>query len=313
MGPAYSDQVIEHLTAVVCVLVAGQAHADVSPWLCGATLMALPKKDGTARPIAVGETLRRLAAKVLCSAYREQASKYLWPLQIGVAQPLGTEVGLQVARQWCQRQGSAPNKVFCKLDFSNAFNTVDRECFMREVRSKMPGLAPWVDYCYARPSKLVLGASTIASENGVQQGDPLGPLLFSLALQPVLQELANSRAPGGLELVYSYLDDLCLAGDGVAVATAVDTLKARCSDIGLKLSTGLTDEAGNLVSQDKCEVILTSGAASTVDVSRFPPDFKVVRDGNFELLGGPVGTPQFCEQQMQARVNKNALGVLRAW
>ena len=121
-------------------------------------------------------------------------------------------------------------------------------------------------------------------------------LLFSLALQPVLQELADSRAPGGLELVFSYLDDLCLAGDGLAVSNAVDTLKTRCNDIGLKLSTGLTDEAGKVLSKDKCELILTSCASSTVDVTRLPSDFKIVRDGNFELLGGPVGSPQFCEQ-----------------
>ena len=139
-----------------------------------------------------------------------------------------------------------------------------------------------MDYCYAHPSKLVLGASTISSESGVQQGDPLGPLLFSLALQPVLQELADSRAPGGHDLVFSYLDDLCLASDGLAVSSAVDTLKTRCNDIGLKLSTGLTDEAGNVLSKDKCEVILTGGAASTVVVTQFPPDFKIVRDGNSE-------------------------------
>ena len=156
--------------------------------------MALPKKDGSCRPIAVGEVFRRLAAKTLCAAYREQATSYLWPLQIGVAQPLGTEVGLQVARQWCQRNCNSPNKVFVKLDFANAFNTMDREFFLKEVRADMLGLAAWVDFCYGSPSKLVFGAGTIGSERGVHQGGPLGPLFFSSALQPVLQELACLKA-----------------------------------------------------------------------------------------------------------------------
>ena len=33
--------------------------------------------------------------------------------------------------------------------------------------------------------------STISSEAGVQQGDPLGPLLFYLLLQPILKELGE--------------------------------------------------------------------------------------------------------------------------
>ncbi len=91
----------------------------------------------------------------------------------------------------------------------------------------MPGLAPWADFCYAHPSKLVLGARTFSSESGVQQVDPLGPLLFALSLQPVLQELTNTRAAGGLELVYSYLDDLCLAGDALAVGAALSLLRSQ--------------------------------------------------------------------------------------
>jgi hypothetical protein len=281
-------------------MIRGQAHQDVAPWLCGAVLMALPKKDGSARPVAVGETLRRLAAKVLCRSCQGQARTYLWPLQIGVALPLGAEVGAQVARQWCQRNQTNPDKVFVKLDFANAFNTVNRQTFLTEVRNRLPGLAPWVEYCYSSPSKLVFGSHTISSETGVQQGDPLGPLLFSLALQPILAELAGLRAPGGLELVYSYLDDLCLAGEASAVSNAVERLRRRCNDVGLQLSTGAAHF------KDKCELILVAGAASTVDVAAFPSDFKVVRDGNFELLGAPIGSPEFCNKHTRERVGKAA-------
>ena len=93
---------------------------------------------------------RRLAGKVPCASVEDAACSYLWPLQIGVAQPLGAEVGLQVARQWCLRNNNSVDKVFVKLDFANAFNTVNRELLLKEVRSIMPGLAPWADYCYAR-------------------------------------------------------------------------------------------------------------------------------------------------------------------
>ena len=48
----------------------------------------------------------------------------LFPLQIGVAQPLGTEVGIRVARQWFQRNTGDQDKVLLKVDFENAFNTL---------------------------------------------------------------------------------------------------------------------------------------------------------------------------------------------
>ena len=135
----------------------------------------------------------------------------------------------------------------------------------------------------------------------------MGPLLFALALQPILRELAEARAPGRLELVYAYLDDLCLAGDAVSVAAALCTLKQRCSEIGLRLSTGSADG----MDKDKCEVILAGGAASNVDIGLFPSDFKVIRDGDFELLGGPIGSPEFCNSHTQQRVDK-ATCVLQA-
>ena len=63
------------------------------------------------------------------------------------------------------------------------------------------------------------------SERGVQQGDPIGPLLFALALQPLLIQLQESKSEQGIELAYSYLDDLSMAGEQEAVAGAFNSFK----------------------------------------------------------------------------------------
>jgi len=51
------------LTGFVNYLLQGHIHPQVSPMLFGGKLIALEKKSGGIRPIAVGYTLRRIAAK----------------------------------------------------------------------------------------------------------------------------------------------------------------------------------------------------------------------------------------------------------
>ena len=95
----HTEEVLEQLSGLVALLVQGRAPRDVAKWLGGATLLAMPKKDGGVRPIAVGEVIRRLTAKVVCAAYKDDLANHLWPLQIGVGKPMGAEIGLQTARQ----------------------------------------------------------------------------------------------------------------------------------------------------------------------------------------------------------------------
>ena len=163
---------------------------------------------------------------------------------------------------------------------------------LEQCQLHFPGIAPWATWCYTQPSNLLCAGRAIPSESGVQQGDPLGPLLFALALQPVLGDLASLRTPGGLQLVFSYLDDLCLAGEQSAVSAALAHLYAAAPELKLKLNDA------------KCEVIPAAGPHNTVDRSLFPSNFAFQRDGNFELLGAPVGAPGFCNAHTQERVDK---------
>src|SRR6218665_2703648 len=82
------------------------------------------------------------------------------------------------------------DSIFVKLDISNAFNSLCRVRMMSAVNSLIPEIAPYCHLAYAEKSQLQYRSFTIQSEVGPQQGDPLGPLLFCLPLQPILVKLS---------------------------------------------------------------------------------------------------------------------------
>jgi len=53
------------------------------------------------------------------------------------------------------------------------------------VETHVPELFPLLGSAYSEASILQLGEFQVLSQEGVQQGDPLGPLLFSLTVAVV--------------------------------------------------------------------------------------------------------------------------------
>ncbi|CAN0455442.1 unnamed protein product, partial [Laminaria digitata] len=77
-------------------------------------------------------------------------------------------------------------------DCPNAFNTVRRTAVPEEVANCVPALTPSVAKCYDTPAGVFFRMDseetrTIACSSGVQQGDPMGPAMFCLALRPGLK------------------------------------------------------------------------------------------------------------------------------
>lgn len=95
-------------------------------------------------------------------------------------------------------------------------------------------------WCHQHLSSLRFGAAAIQSAGGVQQGDPLGPLLFATAIHTLTQDL---RA-GPLDLALFYLDDGIGAGDVAAVGAALAHIRTRGSELGLTLNLPSADLPG---------------------------------------------------------------------
>jgi len=71
-----------------------------------------------------------------------------------------------------------------------------------------------VEFLYGQAARLYLGDCHIMSATGVQQGDPLGQLLFALVLHPLIHQIRDSCK---LLLHAWYLDDGTLVEDSEEV------------------------------------------------------------------------------------------------
>jgi hypothetical protein len=151
-------------------------------------LYALHKRDGGIRPIAIGNCLRRLTSKLVCFQSRNIVNSYLSPHQLGVTIKLGCEAAIHTTRTFVNNDQNH-GTVLLKLDFKNAFNSVERDCILKEVQCHTPLLYPYFYRWYRNLSTLFFGDNLNSSSVGAQQEDPCGPMIFSLAIQPIILSL----------------------------------------------------------------------------------------------------------------------------
>ena len=123
-----------------------------------------------------------------------------------------------VAEKWHDRDFT-----ILKVDFSNAFNRVSRQVLLEECQKTFPELVPWVHYCYGERSLLFHPSVKIRSCVGVQQGDPLGPLLFCIVLHLIVRKI-QLHCPL-LDLHKWYLDDGVICGPSHEVLHAYVQLR----------------------------------------------------------------------------------------
>ena len=209
---SHYDMFLRNCTAIINLLLEAKVPPELAQFVCSAPIIPLRKPDDGVRPIAVGEVWRRWAAKCAMSSVSQKMANYFCPIQMGVGIRDGAVATVHAAQSLIREYQSDRSLVLLKIDFANAFNTISRNYMLQAVRQHCPEIYTWVQFCYSDHSQLYVdGYDIITSASGVQQGDPLGPLLFALTLHEIVFPL--SRDFPELKLFSWYLDDGVIIGE----------------------------------------------------------------------------------------------------
>ncbi len=269
LGTNLDTELLTHVN----YLVQGKAPPELAPFYASASLIALKKKDSSIRPIAVGEIIRRLSSKICLRKVAAKAIKYFAPYQLGIGVPNAIETILHGLNSLIRGDTVDVHAIFLLLDFENAFNMIGRDFFFQEAFRLFPEISHWVQFTYGCAALLFTGADVVLSYIGVQQGDPLGPLLFCLVLQLLLLRV-NDKFEG--TPTPAYLDDVTVGPlkDVATARSALDFVKLEGPTYGLHLNQTKTlafQPHGLLESTTHCF-----------------PDVKVCSSLGTELLGGAL-------------------------
>ena len=182
---------------LICLINRGVLTGEGKTMLLASRLLAI-KNGPKIRPVAVGETIYRLAAHYAISQIGN-LSKLFPRIQLGLHRA-GTERYIHRLQAFLEKQQN--DCVVMSLDIKNAFNTRSRvkmaeSLFKTRCTHPIWNLFHWA---YCDPSHLNLYhqngeyKGTILSQEGVRQGDILASFIFSLSMQPAYEKIDDILA-----------------------------------------------------------------------------------------------------------------------
>ncbi len=77
---------------------------------------------------------------------QDEVLERLLPHQMGVGVPNAAEIIAHAARAWAA--GARADESLIMADFTNAFNTLDRQNILEEITVEAPVFLPYANYCY---------------------------------------------------------------------------------------------------------------------------------------------------------------------
>ena len=284
--------------------------------LIGGRLVGLSKKPKPGvRPICVTDVWRRIAAKGLLSACLKELKQYFQKrhpraFQFAGANPNGAtdmyHLLNMIANDARHGYDSDDPLSILTLDIKNAFNTLSRQAifdfmaggcakaFGSNIRSFQGWDILWSHFSAHYDKKGILkfyhsgNVEHVLSECGIQQGDPLGSILFALAFHPLLMKIADLYPD---ILVTAYADNVALVGKRSRVLLAVDQFVTFLAEKNLKLNPAesLIYSPKRTVSQSQeIDTVVSAGGLELPCTSR-----------GIKILGSPIGEETFAQELLE--------------
>jgi ribonuclease HI len=167
----------------------------------------------------VSNTDNRIVANVLRALITPCISTLLEPSQRAFVRGVSIDQNVEEINQAFYASVEAKEPFHLLLhDFERAYDSISRVYLLALLEHI--GLPAWTIHAIrallsnviAKPILLEAHDVVIGMGNGLKQGCPLSPILFNLAIDPLLFALANQASPGALPLTqqWGYADDLAV-------------------------------------------------------------------------------------------------------
>ena len=84
---------------------------------------------------------------------------------------------------------SSDSEAVLLVDATNAFNSLNRQVALQNIRRLCPPLATILINTYRAPTEMFVDGDTLFSREGTTQGDPLAMPMYALATIPLINKL----------------------------------------------------------------------------------------------------------------------------
>ncbi len=186
--------------------------------LIACRLIALDKCPGV-RPIGIGETARRIIGKAILHIVREDIQEVAGSSQLCAGQKSGSEAAVHAIRKIFKKEET---EAVLEIDATNAFNRLNRQSTLQNIRVLCPSLATTLINTYRNNAELFIDGECVSSKEGTTQGDPLAMAMYALGILPLIRKLDHltkqvwfaddATAGGKLNQLRKWWDEIILCG-----------------------------------------------------------------------------------------------------